>query len=232
MALFKSSVLAQVSGSLGGLTFSRNRGGLYLRTRRIPVNPGTEDQQTVRGYFANLASAWANLTAAQRTAWATYAANVPVTNRMGDQINLTGQQMFIRNNAARMRLGLSAVASGPTDFSSATLTLPTTGVNAADSGLTVQFTEADAWVGEDDAALGVYISTDKSPATEYHKGPYLLAGAILGDSVTPPTTPDTSLTSPYVHADGNSVFLRYIVVMADGRISPVMREGPVTVVTT
>ena len=104
--LVKYSILAQASGSAGGYTFSRNRSGPYLRNRSIPTNPGSEAQVIVRGHFASLSSAWAGIADSQRTAWALYAANVSVTNRLGDQIFLTGQQMYIRCNAVRLRAGL------------------------------------------------------------------------------------------------------------------------------
>ena len=44
--LFKSAAFTQASGSVGGLTFAHNRGGMYTRARSIPVNPKT--QQTGR----------------------------------------------------------------------------------------------------------------------------------------------------------------------------------------
>lgn len=226
--LVKYSVLAQASGSAGGYTFSRNRSGAYLRNRSVPTNPGSADQQTVRGIFAGLSSAWSAITAAQRAAWALYASNVPVTNRLGEQIFLTGQQMFVRNNAVRLRLGLSQISDGPTIMAGASLTLPSADISVP-SGVDVVFTEADAWALTTGGALGIYVSTDKGVAVEYHKGPYLLAGAILGNTATPPTSPDSSLSSPYVHATGNSVFYRFVACLADGRISPVMRQGPTTV---
>ena len=49
--LFKPTIVASLSGSLGGITASHNRFGAYLRERVIPVNPGTQPQVIVRNAF-------------------------------------------------------------------------------------------------------------------------------------------------------------------------------------
>ncbi|KKM06452.1 hypothetical protein LCGC14_1743870, partial [marine sediment metagenome] len=46
--LFKSGLITQGSGSIGGLTASHNRGGMYFRARTIPTNPATSFQTVVR----------------------------------------------------------------------------------------------------------------------------------------------------------------------------------------
>lgn len=115
MALFKSSLLAQASGSLAGTVFSHNRGGQYMRNRSIPTNPSTARQASVREALSTLVYAWSNtLSEAQRTAWTAYADNTPVLNRLGDSIRLTGQQMFVRCGTVRLQAGLSAPTDGPT----------------------------------------------------------------------------------------------------------------------
>ena len=93
--LIKSQLITQASGSIGGLVGSHNAGGMYFRARTIPVNPGSAAQIAVRNIVAQLTAAWtADLTAAQRTAWQTYADNVPTTNRLGDSINIPASSAF------------------------------------------------------------------------------------------------------------------------------------------
>lgn len=114
--LFTSQVYAAASGSIGGVTYSRNRGGQYTRTRSIPVNPNTESQGIARENMATAVATWTNtLTDAQRQAWATYAQATPTVNRLGNQLILSGQQMFIRSATARLCAGLAVLANAPVE---------------------------------------------------------------------------------------------------------------------
>lgn len=112
---FLSTVYGSASGSVGGLTYSRNRGGMYARTRTIPSNPATEFQGVARENMATAVSSWTNeLTPAQRTAWAAYATATPTVDALGQQLILSGQQMFIRTFTMRMLASNGAVLDGPT----------------------------------------------------------------------------------------------------------------------
>lgn len=226
MARVKFTVISGASGKLGGIVFSHGRGGPYIRNLSIPTNPSSSDQVTVRSIFGNLSTSWSTLTADQRTAWATYAENTPVTGKFGDPITLTGQQMFLRCNAARQRAGLAIISDGPTVFGGIILNAVTAVVSIAAGQITTTFDNTDPWAGEVGGALLVYNSIDKGQGIEFHKNPYLYAGAILG-AIVPPTSPDSSLTSPYTHALTNNTFFRFRAVRADGRISQEVFVGPV-----
>lgn len=96
---FTPTLGGSYSGSLGGFTASHNKGGQYLRRRAVPTNPNTVRQQTARAALGALTEYWGQtLTESQRQGWRDYAAAVPVTDRIGNTINLTGQQMFVRSN--------------------------------------------------------------------------------------------------------------------------------------
>lgn len=112
---YTSALMAAASGSLGGITASRNRGGQYLRRRALVSNPNTEAQGIARENLATAVSTWTNtLTATDRQAWATYAQDTPVVNKLGNQIILSGQQMFVRSATARLIAGLAIITAGPT----------------------------------------------------------------------------------------------------------------------
>lgn len=99
MALINSAVLSAASGSMGGLVFSHNKGGLYTRKRVIPTNPRSTRQTAVRAGFKTTSSLWASaLTAAQRAGWTAFAQANPVPNRLGAPCIITGLQMFMRFN--------------------------------------------------------------------------------------------------------------------------------------
>jgi len=114
---FKSALVTQVSGSVGGMTGSHNRGGMYFRSRAIPTDPLSTMQQAMRMYLGMLSTYWGEtLTAAEQEAWNLYAANVTVIGPLGDPITLSGQMHFIRSNTARLQAGLSQIDAAPTTF--------------------------------------------------------------------------------------------------------------------
>jgi hypothetical protein len=222
--LFKSPTITQASGSVGGATYSHNRGGLYIRSRTVPVNPNTAPQQTVRTQLANLTNRWANtLTAVQRDSWNTYALNTPLVGPLGDPRNVGGIGMYIRGNVPRAIAGLPLVDNGPTIFDTGGFT-PVTAPTATDTGdlLGFAFTNTDDWAGEDDSAMLVYGSRPQNPAVNYFTGPYQYAGKVDGDAITPPTSP-ASITNPFAFGVGQREFFRVVVSRADGRLSTTQR---------
>lgn len=220
--LFKSQVLTQASGSVGGLTYSHNAGGMYTRARTIPVNSNTVYQQAVRNNVAQLAVYWqAELSAAEREAWENYATQVPLVNRLGDSRPISGIAMFIKCNSVRLQAGLAIVESGPTVYSLASLTAPTFAVDASDDNVAVGYTNTDGWAREVGGALLVYASRPQPATINYFKGPYRYIGKQLG-AATPPSSPVTlSLAFPVNQND--RVFFKVVAVRADGRVSAPFR---------
>ncbi len=225
--IFKSSLIESGSGSIGGVTLSRNRGGMYLRGRAIPTNPNSTFQQAVRSAAAQCASLWRNvLTEAQRTGWDLYAENVELPNSLGDPRNVGGLGMYIRSNVPRIASGVAGlvrVDDAPIIFNLGDVG-PLTVISAtgATDIVSMGFTDTDEWVDEDAAALLVYTSRAKNPSINYFKGPYRFAGAVEGDSTTAPTTP-AAITGAFNIDVGNKTFVFARVSRADGRLSTPFR---------
>jgi hypothetical protein len=218
-------IMTQLSGSLGGIVGSHNAGGLYLRARSIPVNPNTSYQQAVRSFMAALATRWQDtLTAAQRAAWNVFASNMPVINRLGDTIYLTGLNHFVRGNLPRLLGAGSQIDDGPTTYVMPTFTSPVVTYSEATQQASVAFDNTDAWANEDAAFMFVFISRPVAPTINYFKGPYRYAGKISGNGTTPPTSPAT-IAVPFAVTQGQKVFTRAIVSRVDGRLSPDFRAG-------
>jgi len=91
-------IAGSISGSIGGTTYSRNRYGVYIRRRAIPVQPETPSQLQARQRMAHISSAWKSLTAAQRSAWKTWAATNPVFDSLGQAQTLQGNSAYIMLN--------------------------------------------------------------------------------------------------------------------------------------
>lgn len=228
--LVRYSVLADASGSFGGLVASHARAGQYLRTRVRPTNPRTPAQSLVRTIFANLSITWSTLTEDQREAWRTYAINVPVTNAFGDPFNLTGHQMYIRNNAARLQAGLSRIQDGPTVFSGVPLSAITYEPVQTAGAIFLTINVADPWTTTPGAALLVYVTRQGSGTVRYRRLPYRFFGQpFLGPFTPVPHEIAFNAPTAITANDSNSIFVRSRVVLPDGRISSALDTGPVLI---
>lgn len=219
--------VASISGSVGGTTYSHNRGGAYMRTRAVPTNPNTTFQQVIRSAVAQLASLWTTtLTDAQRAAWETYADNVLLPNALGDMINIGAVAHYIRSNVPRLQTYITdvdRVDDGPTSFNLGDYTPPVVAsLTSSGRQWSITFNDADDWANEDGAVMYLYGSREQNPGVNYFKGPYRFMGAIQGNSTTPPTSPHAA-TNPFDVAVGNKAFMRACVSRADGRYSTPFR---------
>lgn len=219
-----SAIATAWSGSLGGITASRNKGGMYLRGRATPTDPQTASQTTVRNAMQFLTNYWTNvLSAANRADWETYAQNVSKIDALGQTMKVSGQNWFVGNNVPRLQAGEPRVDTGPGIFDVGEFTEPAfdsidAGANQAD----ISFESTDDWVSEDGAFMFVYISRPQNPTVNFFKGPYRFAGTIAGDSITPPTSPMT-LNLPFPVVAGQRIFSYARVARADGRLSGIVR---------
>lgn len=231
--LFKSGLVTQVSGSIGGMTGSHNRGGYYFRSRTIPTDPSSSRQQAMRAIMAQLVTRWSNvLTAAQRAAWNLYAANVPVINPLGDSINLSGQQWYIKANSIRQQAideaasAIALVDDGPTVFN---LTDPgvltISSASEATQVVTVAYNNAKEWAVQDGGVLLLYVGRPQNPGVTFFRGPWRLAGIVDGDTTTPPTSPATP-TAPFAITETQNIWVRGVASAPDGRPSAEQILGP------
>lgn len=234
MAIFTAGGgVAAVSGSVGGVTFSHNRGGPYMRTRAIPTDPGTTYQQEVRALVASLTSHWLNtLTAAQRAAWDTYALNVELPNPLGQYRNVGGIGMYIRSNVPRLQAdatNLPRVDDGPTVFNLGEFTSPDfSNASEATQNAGVAYDNTDAWANEDEAGMLVYGSRAHNASVNFFKGPYRYANKVLGNSVTPPTSP-LSVSWPFPFLEDQKIWCQIRFTRADGRLSAPFRDVTVCI---
>lgn len=222
--------VAEISGSVGGTTFARNRFGAYMRNRTIPVNPNSSHQQAVRNAVAQLAARWSQvLTSDQRSEWNSYGANVTVQNALGQDVNLTGFQQYIRSNSVRTARGDPIEDDGP-----AVLALPEVdptilfSVVAATGVVTTTFDNGYDWADTDDGFLYVFQGVPQNGGVNFFNGPWRYMGTIEGDTAVPPTSPDASLTVPFACQTAQNVWFYCRQSNADGRLTNRIIRGPIT----
>lgn len=222
--IFKSAILTSGSGSLGGITASRNKGGLYLRARAIPTNPNSPQQALVRSILNFLSNRWGDVLApSQRDAWETYAENVPVLNALGDPIQITGLNHYVRSWVPGLQAGVVLVDDAPTIFDLGLFTAPTFSFDSPAQEMDVSFAITDDWVNEDLAVMIISLARQQNTSINFFKGPYRFANTIDGDATTPPTSP-VAIAAPFPCAVGNRCFAFARVLRADGRLSMPFRD--------
>ncbi len=114
MALVKfTAIVADMRGKLNGSVFSKNTYGAYIRTKVTPVNPQTVAQQISRNFMTTVAQAWRGITQLQRDLWNQSAVNFTRTNIFGDNVQLTGFNLYMRLNKNLLEIGGSMIANAP-----------------------------------------------------------------------------------------------------------------------
>lgn len=198
MALIKyGGGIVQMSGSIAGNTHARNRFGNYMRARTKPVNPNSPLQVARRSALSYLSEYWhESLSSAQRIAWETYAAAIAMKNRLGEVAQITGFNMFLRSNAARICYGQNLCPNGPTDLS-----LPAKDVAFAISAsvatqlLTITWNPDLPWTDIPASVFAVEMGRPQLQTRNFFNGPWKFAGSIPGNQTSPKTmAPPFTLT--------------------------------------
>ena len=223
--------IVQLSGSIAGNTYARNRYGNYVRARTVPTNPQTARQETMRAIVAALADRWSeSVTIAQRTAWGLYGDSVAMKNRLGEVVHLSGYNHYIRSNSVLMQIEETIVDAGPTIFELPDHD-PTFAIVATESGQTISYTfdALRAWANEVGGFLVKYQGSPQNGQRNFFDGPWRLHGTIDGAG-SPPSSPDEEASPPFAIAEGQAQWCYARIIRADGRLSEKFRAGPTLVV--
>lgn len=218
--IWNSAAFTDARGSIGGITFSRNKGGNYTRKRIKPTNASTTARSRARGDMSAASQAWDSLTDAQRAAWNSAAMNVTVPNKIGQQIHLSGINWFVKVNALRAQNSMTQISDPPNPFNSAEFTPPSALVlDVSAKTLAFNVTSTDTWAGEAGGRLSVYLSTGQSPGVNSPVANYTLVGTVSGNA-TPITTGTVAVDDAVrVITNGQAYFVRFRVQDAEGRVS-------------
>lgn len=150
------------SGSVAGVTSSRNRFGQYRRTRAIPVNPGTIFQTSVRSRMQLNADAWKALTATQREGWGALGDQMQRTDSLGQIVTLTGFQAYCSLNNNQLTAGNAVLADAPLFAIPAPLTTLTPTITSA--SFSVAFTPTPLGAAE---RIFIFASPMRSAGRSY-----------------------------------------------------------------
>jgi hypothetical protein len=100
---------AILRGSIAAQTYSRNKGGAYVRERATPLNPQSDAQNQVRATLVERAQEWKNLTEEQRRRWTVAAQQFTAQSRRPHKTQLSAFNYFTSINT---RMQMSILRSG------------------------------------------------------------------------------------------------------------------------
>lgn len=226
MALIKfGGGVVQMTGSIAGNTFARNRYGNYVRARTKPTNPNTGLQNAVRTALSQLTVRWAQtLTADQRTAWNLYGANVVMTNKLGESMNLSGFNHYIRSNSWLALMGLTPVDDGPVIFELPDAD-PKFAITATEdpNNITTTYDDALDWASETGGYLLTYNGSPQNAQRNFFAGPWRFQTAVAGvDAAAPP--PPKIAPATFVLSKDQHLWCYSRILRADGRLSQPFRD--------
>lgn len=215
-------LVGAVSGSLGGVTASRNKGGSYLRLRAIPTDPATLAQQNQRARMSTVSQTWQTITDADRESWNEWARQNPVTNALGISKILSGSQAYNGINSRMLLLGQTQLINPPVVPAPPAFL---TSVQTADIG-TGTFELAFTAALESGNQVELWAAITNSPGIKFVRNLYKFIGFSAVDQATPfdnqsiietilgslvagqklhvqaaQVSPATSLRSPFVRSD-------------------------------
>lgn len=114
-----------IRGKVGGLVYSANKSGPYLKSWARGSNPRTRKQTSHRANLVSFSLTWNTLSDADKLTWDVYAA-LPaqdLTNSLGEDYSISGFNWFIRINLNRFSIGDAVRLIAPTTTQPASQTI-------------------------------------------------------------------------------------------------------------
>lgn len=207
---------ADVRNKIGGMVFSRNRYGGYIRNRVSPVQPRSTRQVSQRSLFTYVSQYWRDtLSATNRDGWNKYAADTLLPDVFGEKKGRAGNVMFCRFNVTWMRCGGAILAAAPVTGGEAPPVIITLdGTSAA--GLSISAFSPTLLAG--DRICVLMAAHAVSPSRNFFNGPFQYLTAFAGNAVPP-----IGLTGPGTVSVGQRWFFQIRTFQAIGKVSPAMR---------
>lgn len=140
-------IVTDMRGKSGGMVYQKGRYGLIKRTKVTPVNPQSTVQQTNRGLFASVSSAWRGLTEAQRNSWKSAAPEFPFSDIFGNRQTLSGNSLYIKLNQVLEGLGIASNATAPDPVAVPLAVVGTIAADASAHTLSIPFTDTPVPAG-------------------------------------------------------------------------------------
>jgi len=141
MAKFVSQVYSEIRGSVNGVTYARNRYGLYARSKASPVQPRTPAQSERRAQLTVLSQRWRTLPESNRAEWRALADELTRSDALGLTYRLSGLQAYLQMNLWRALLRLAPQDNPPPQLAAPNpVTISNVVYDATNESLDIVFT--------------------------------------------------------------------------------------------
>jgi hypothetical protein len=211
-----SPLLAIMSGSIGGNTWARNKGGLYIKMKASPTNPNSARQQAVRGFMATASGQWQGLTAPQQDAWDLFALIHPKQDPLGQEYFLTGHQWYVALQSVVLDQGLVQITDPPSGPEPVAL-LSATVTFTADTAVSVVFTATPLAADE---AIYLWQGVPQGGTGD----PNFAQARLVGYSAQAAASPQ-AFTLPMTASSGFTSNFWVGIVDGDGRSGPSTKDS-------
>ena len=189
------------SGSMQGITASRNRYGQYFRSRAIPVNPRASYQAAVRARLAANSASWRLLTNAQRAGWADLATQMSRSDALVSSYLLNGFAAYVSVNNNLLLVGDARVLAAPALVTPPVIDTATLTLTAA--AFSVAFTSTPLPAG---TRLLAYASPQRAAGRSFEADLRFCAASLAAAAT--PLVLTTAYTARFgVPVVGNRIFL-------------------------
>jgi hypothetical protein len=108
-----SSLISEIRGSVGDVTYSKNRSGPVVKQKLIQPPSNTPDQAAVRADLAAAVAAWQALSQEQQNKWMNFTEKQSVIKSLGRRMHRTGYNEFISRWQNRIAIGGSSTSFNP-----------------------------------------------------------------------------------------------------------------------
>lgn len=139
MAIYDTSTVGSISGSIGGNTYTRT-GRIQQRPRSRNKNTGR--QSAVRSGFSTVINQWRDLSASEQLAWSQATGNYPQINRLGKTFLLSGFNLFAKVAMNAALVSQPSPTAPPTPVNVPSILLTSFAPNITTGTMFVSFTPA------------------------------------------------------------------------------------------
>lgn len=108
-----SSLISEITGSVGSQCFGRNMGGAYVRSKPVVPYQRTSRQAIIRNQMKAFVAAWQALTDAQRAVYESAAIDYQTNARLGRTQTISGYNLFLRQQMNLSNIGFAVGFSNP-----------------------------------------------------------------------------------------------------------------------
>ncbi|HUU21433.1 MAG TPA: hypothetical protein VM389_02765, partial [Phycisphaerae bacterium] len=185
------SIVADIRGKVGDEIYSRNKGGIYVRSRPDWIQPDSQDQLDARAVLIALAPAWsATLNDAKRATWRSYARQNLVPDKWGTPHPISGHCWFLRINShfyrATESLGYQWGPTGP-PLKSPTFDMT---ADATTGNIHLDLASLNYHPPSVGLQLFAYVSKSRPAGVNYYNAPWRYAGTQISNIPPHVTTDD------------------------------------------